>query len=199
MLGLNSIEVNYEEMPESNPDVSLLATTLLMSFAAVGYGFQYLKNQMLSIKETKQDVDESRELEKSVYPSWNGTFADGENSLIVTLVKQQFQTKRENDEWVDWDGSEDASVITRNFYLGNKNPSFEWSIQKREFDVEAIVRETMIDGWDSVVQMKVTAYVSQLFETNTDMNRYLKGLFENGLIDWQKTTIDIGEYRRIFT
>lgn len=185
-------------MPEASPDISLLAMTLFVSFTAVGYGFFYLKNQLVNIEETKQDVDDSSLLDKTVYQSWSGTYADGEDSLVVTIVKQKFCSRKENEEWLDWDGSEDSSVITRNFYLGNSNPSFEWKIEPRQFDVKATVKDTMIDGWDSVIQLKLTSYVNSSIQTSEQLNSFLRKLVEEDRIDWQKNILDIGEYRSIF-
>jgi hypothetical protein len=198
MVSLNWIEPLPVDMPESSPDTSLLAMTLLVSFTAVGYGFFYLKNKLVTVEEGKQDADERFNLDKTVYQAWSGTFADGENSLIATIVKQRFCTRKENEEWVDWDGSHDSSVITRNFYLGNTKPSFEWELESRDFDTKATVKDIMIDGWDSLIQLKLTCYMKNSYETSEHMNAFLRKLIEENRIEWQKTVLDLAEYRGIF-
>jgi hypothetical protein len=198
-MSLNSIEEISEDMGESTADFTLLAMTFLMSCTAAGFGFFYLKEQLKLMKETKQDIDSANELEDSVYQSWNGTYADGENSLVVTLVRKNLRSKGENESWVDWDGSNDPSVVSRNFYLGNLSPSFEWKVEPREFDIKATIREIMIDGWDSVIEMKVTAFVNNTYESSEQLNSYLQKLVVENKIEWQKNVIDIREYNDMFT
>jgi len=172
------------QMVADHSSSSLLSTTLFLSFLAVGYCFYSLKTKVDTLDHTKQDIDEEETLEEDMYQAWSGAFADGENSLLVTIVRQKVSTKKANSVWVDWNGDEDASVITRNFYLGNSDPSFSWTLQKRETDMEATVKETMTDGWNSVIQLKIVAYVK---ESETDMNLYFKKLLQEGRIEWQKT------------
>jgi hypothetical protein len=50
--------------------------------------------------------------------------------------------------------------------------------------MEATVKETMTDGWNSVIQLKIVAYVK---ESETDMNLYFKKLLQESRIEWQKT------------
>ena len=172
------------QMVADHSSSSLLSTTLFLSFLAVGYCFYSLKTKVDTLDHTKQDIDEEETLEEDMYQAWSGAFADGENSLLVTIVRQKVSTKKANSVWVDWNGDEDASVITRNFYLGNSDPSFSWTLQKRETDMEATVKETMTDGWNSVIQLKIVAYVK---ESETDMNLYFKKLLQESRIEWQKT------------
>jgi hypothetical protein len=179
---MNSIEPI--QMVADHSSSSLLSTTLFLSFLAVGYCFYSLKTKVDTLDHTKQDIDEEETLEEDMYQAWSGAFADGENSLLVTIVRQKVSTKKANSVWVDWNGDEDASVITRNFYLGNSDPSFSWTLQKRETDMEATVKETMTDGWNSVIQLKIVAYVK---ESETDMNLYFKKLLQESRIEWQKT------------
>ena len=197
-MNLNYIDKMREDMGES-ADFSLLAMTLLLSFSAVGYGMFYLKDQLAVVQQTKQDKDIATEIEEGIYQAWSGAFADGENSLIVTLVRKSLHSKRENDTWIDWDGSEDSSVVSRNFYLGNTNPSFDWTIEPRDLDVKATFSETMIDGWDSIIQMKLTAFVNNSFASSAELNSYLQKLIVENKIEWQKTVIDLREYNEIFT
>ena len=197
-MDLNYIDENSEGMGES-ADFTLLAMTLFVSFSAVGYGLFYLKDQLRVLEQTKQNIDTGNETECSFYQAWSGAFADGENSLIITLVKKKFCSKRENDTWIDWDGSEDASVVSRNFYLGNLNPSFDWKIEPRDNDVKVSVSETMIDGWDSIIQMKLMGFVTSSYDSSEKLNSYLQKLIVENKIEWQKTILDIREYQEIFT
>lgn len=197
---VNFIERHCEvPMAPFNEDISLLSTTLLLSFSAIAYSFYILKTELSLLKETKQDIDSSGEIEETVYPSWSGSYADGEDSLLITIVRQKFCSKKKNDAWVSWDGADDASVVSRNYYLGNSDPSFDWNIQEREFDTKATAKETMTDGWDSLVHIKLTAFVNKSIQTSTDVNTFLKRLLEQNRIEWQKTLVELREYRDIFT
>ena len=149
------------------------------------------------MEEKKKDNNEDEYLEEDVYQSWSGTFADGTNSLIATLVWKKFHSKQKNDRWMDWDGLEDEAVVNRNFYLGNESPSFDWIIERREFDTKAVVKETFTDGWDSLVQMKLTAFVNEPL-TNEGMNSFLRDIQRSNRIEWQKVVLSKTEFIEIY-
>ncbi len=176
---------------------NLLSTTLFLSFAVVGYSLYYVKQNLELLNTKKKDIDEDDATEPNVYQSWSGTFADGENSLVATIVRMKSTTRKKNNEWMEWDGSNDASVVTRNFYLGNLDPSFTWTIKQREFDTEAIAKETMVDGWNSVIQIKLTAYVKNPW-TKKELDYFLKYLFQDERIEWQKTILTKREFEQMF-
>lgn len=181
----------------SDSSTSLLATTMILSLASIGYMYYHMKKQMESLVVTKKDIDEKEALEENVFQSWSGTFADGSNSLIATIVWKKHHSKGKNDKWIDWDGVEDDAVVNRNFYLGNESPSFDWSLEQRDFDMKATVKETFTDGWNSLVQMKITAFVIEP-KTSQEMNAFLKDLVQANRIEWQKTVIDKDEFTEIF-
>jgi hypothetical protein len=192
---MNSIHPLHIVERESSS--TLLPTTLLLTFMAVGYSLFYIKNRLEALSNQKKDVDEEDVIEEEVYQSWSGAFADGQDSLLVTLVREKIHTKKKNTIWVDWDGTTDSSVITRNFYLGNTNPSFSWSFEKRESDTKAIAKDTMIDGWESVIQIHLSGFVKEE-KTSDEMNAYLKELVEQEKIEWQKTLLTKQEVRTLF-
>ncbi len=176
---------------------ALLSTSLMLSFMAVACGLFILKKKIDTLDLTKKDMDEEDIVEDGVYQAWSGAFADGENSLLITLVRQKVCTKKANTSWMDWDGTEDSSVITRNFYLGNSDPSFSWTIETRESDTKATVKETLTDGWNSVIQIKLESFLKD-FQPETDMNTYFKKLVEDDRIEWQKTLFTKREFREAF-
>lgn len=192
---MNSIHPAQRFEMESSS--SLLPTTLFLTFMAVGYSLFYMKKKLDELTVQKKDIDEEDSVEPDVYQSWSGTYADGEDSLIITIVREKIHPKKKNIAWMDWDGTTDSSVISRNFYLGNSDPSFIWSLEKRDFDTKAWVSETMIDGWESVVRMKLTAFMRDEISSER-MNVYLKSWIENEKIDWQKTLLTKQEFEAIF-
>lgn len=176
---------------------SLLPTTLFLTFMAVGYSLFYIKNKLEVLAKEKKDIDEEEVIEEDVYQSWSGAFADGEDSLLVTLVRQKVHTKKKNTLWVDWDETSDSSVITRNFYLGNTNPTFSWSLEKRESDTKAVAKDTMVDGWESVILIHLSAFVKEVDSSN-EMNEFLKELLEQEKIEWQKTLLTKQQMEALF-
>lgn len=184
---------------ESVGNSDLLSSTLLMSFIGVVFGLVYLKQQLTLLDTKKQDKSQEDILEEDFYQCWEGNFADGEDSLLIHIVRKKYTKKSKNMAWIQWDGSEDGSVITRNFYLGNQNPSFDWSITKREEDTLASVQEMLTDGWDCVVQIKLTAFMKEE-KTNSEMNEFLRTLLINDKIEWEKSLLRIeGGYDQLFT
>jgi hypothetical protein len=178
--------------------MNLFASTTLVSFFAIGYSLYYIKNKIQELITTKKDKDENELLEDTIYQGWSGAFADGEESVLITIIRQKVCTKQANTKWIDWDGSDDTSVINRNFYMGNENPNFSWNFKQRESDTEAMVKETLTDGWNSIIQQKIVAYVKDK-SSDTEMNAFLKKIVNEDKIDWQKTLFTKRETEGLFT
>lgn len=177
--------------------MNLFASTTLVSFLAVGYTLYYIKKKVEELNDVKKDKDENDLPEENIYQGWSGAYADGEESVLITIIRQKVCTKKANTKWVDWDGSNDASVINRNFYMGNEHPTFIWTFKQRENDTEATVKEMMTDGWNSVIQQKIVAYTNDK-TIDRDMNLFLKKLVDEEKIDWQKTLFTKREVDEMF-
>jgi hypothetical protein len=184
-------------MAQQDATSALLATTMILSLTSLGYIFHYFQKKIEHLEQTKKEIDENENLEQDVYQSWSGTFADGTNSLVATLVWKKESSKQENTKWMEWNGEQDGSVVNRNFYLGNESPSFDWLLITREFDTKATVKETFMDGWNSVIQLKLTAFVQEP-KTKEGMNSFLRDLFQQEQIDWQRCMISKQEIIEIF-
>ncbi len=165
---------------------TLLATTMVLSLASVAYILRYFNGKIEKLEATKRDIDEMEAVEEDMYQAWSGTFADGTNSLVATIVWKKCNTKYSNQKWVTWDGEEDASVINRNFYLGNNAPSFDWQIQSHgATGSKAILNETLTDGWDSVVYIKIVSFLESS-TTKNEMDSLLKEIVSQGRIEWER-------------
>ena len=176
---------------------TFLSTTLLVSFAVIGYSLYSMKKKVEELTSTKQDINEDDILDENMYQSWAGTYGDSEESLIITVLRQKVCSKKANRAWLDWDGSSDASVISRNFYLGNSDPCFVWTVTQRETDTKATVKETMTDGWNSLIQVKLAAFVKEL-STSDQFNAFVKKLIEEDKIVWKKSLLSKGEFKYLF-
>ena len=176
---------------------SLLATTMLVSLTSVGYIFHYFRQRIDALESNKKDKDIEEFVEENLFQAWSGTYADGQNSVIATLVWKKENLRKENTKWLEWNGEQDGSVVNRDFYIQKESPSFEWKITNRDFDAKATVRETFMDGWNSVILLKITAFVEEE-KTNDQMNLFLKSLFDRNQIDWQKSILTRDEVTEIF-
>lgn len=181
---VNSISRMETQVAESSS--TLLSTTLFLSFAVVGYSLYYIKQKIEDLITTKKDIDEEEQLDENLYQSWEGVFADGNDSLRITIVREKYNSKKKNNEWIDWDERTDPSVVSRNFYLGNMDPSFEWKITKRDNDTEVVVRDTLTDGWNSLVHLILKGFLKEEV-TSEQMNKFLKKLIQEEKIEWTKT------------
>lgn len=170
---------------------------MLISLSSVGYIFHYLRQKIDALEKTKKDLDEEELVEQNVYQAWSGSFADGKNSLIATLVWKKECSRKKNTKWLDWNGEDDGSVTNRDFYIQRESPSFEWQISKREADTKGTVKEIFMDGWNSVILLKFTVFVEEE-KTRNEMNAFLKGLMEANQIDWQRCILSKEEINRIF-
>lgn len=183
---------------QNDSDDTLITSTIFLSFTAILYGIFYMKQQIEELTKTKQDIDVKNTLQEDIYQGWTGTYADGENSLLLYIIRQKTTSKRKNDTWIEWDGSEDTSVTSRNFYLGNLDPSFSWSFEKRESDIQASVQDTLMDGWNSVVHMKFDAFIKEEEDTDEKMNLFFKQLIVNNRIEWEKILLTKEEFTDLF-
>lgn len=165
---------------------SLLATTMVLSLASFAYILRYFNTKLENLQKTKRDIDETELVEPDVYQSWSGIFADGTDSLLIAIVWEKQNTRYSNQEWIEWDGEENASVINRNFYLGNNAPSFDWQIQPHNTtESKAVVKETFTDGWDSVIYLKLVSFVEGT-KTSNEMNMFLKEVLSQNRIEWDR-------------
>ena len=184
-------------MGQQDSITSLLATTMILSLTSIGYIFHYFRQKIETLEKNKKNIDMEDLVEENVFQAWSGTFADGRNSLIATLVWKKECLRKENTTWLDWNGEQDASVTNRDFYIQKQNPSFQWEITKRNFDTKAVVKESYMDGWNSVYQLKFTVFVEDE-KTNEQMNLFLKNLLDSNQIDWQRCVIQEDEVNHIF-
>ena len=184
-------------MTQQDSTFSLLATTMILSFSSLGYIFHYFQKRIDDLEKNKRDIDTEDLVDENLFQAWSGTFADGQNSLIATLVWKKEHSRKKNGKWVDWNGEQDGSVTNRDFYIQKENPSFDWQITKREFDTKAVVKESFMDGWNSVILLKITVFVPEK-KTNDEMNLFFKSLLEANQIDWQKSLLPLTEINQIF-
>jgi hypothetical protein len=103
----------------------------------------------------KKDYDDTEEAEEGKYQAWKGSVKTPDFLITIFIWREKISTIRKNQDWLCWDGSNDGSCVVRDFYLGNSNPDFEWKLQKTEDLLHAVVEETMVNGWDSVVKLKI--------------------------------------------
>lgn len=192
---MNLITPNAQEQDLS--DDMLIRSTIFLSFTAIIYGIFYMKQQIDGLTKTKQDININMMIEDDVYQAWTGTYADGENSLLLYIIRKKLTSREKNARWVEWDQSEDTSVTSRNFYLGNLNPSFTWSFKKREADIQASVQDTLMDGWNSVISMKFDGFVKEE-DTDEKMNAFFRQLISNNRIEWQKILLSKEEFTALF-
>lgn len=181
-----------------NCETSHLATTLVLSLTTFSYILYYFDQKIKRLEATKKDFDMLETIEPDMYQSWLGSFTDGSTCVLVTIVWKKCNTAKSNVEWLNWDKSEDESVINRNFYLGNTDPSFDWSISENGLShMKAEVNDMLTDGWNTLIQYKITAFIQES-KTNDELNALLKKLILQGQLEWERSLISKQEVADIF-
>lgn len=138
----------------------------------------------------KKDYDEGDEIEEGVYQAWRGTTLSGEEfSIEITIWREKLSTLAKNRDWKSWEGESDGSCVVRDFYIGNLNPDFQWTVREAEGIICGSVRETMVNGWDSVVKMKIDMIYQKDDGTLPVWNQTLKEHLEKQKICWSKELI----------
>ncbi len=148
----------------------------------------------------KKDYDEAETIEHHKYQAWNG-FLQGSNlALTIRIWREKYSTVKKNQEWVNWDRSHDASCVVRDFYLGNSNPDFAWIIQPYTDTIRGEMKDTLINGWDSVCKIHIILTASKHdildflskkeFEGSQTLNLVLKKAIDDGLVQWSRILLD---------
>ena len=138
----------------------------------------------------KKDYDEDDEIEEGVYQAWKGVTLSGEEvSIEITIWREKLSTLAKNREWKGWEGEPDGSCVVRDFYIGNLNPDFQWTVREAEGLSCGSVRETMVNGWDSVVKMKIDMLCQKEDGLLPVWNQVLKEHLEQRKICWSKELI----------
>jgi hypothetical protein len=149
----------------------------------------------------KKDYDEGEEIQENKYQAWVGFLEEPTVALTFTIWREKCSTVKKNLDWTNWNGAHDGSCIVRDFYLGNSNPDFSWILLSTSPDtVQAEMRDTLINGWDSVCKIKIIIAASkekilqfvsqQEFEGSQTLNLVVKKGVEEGLIQWSRILLD---------
>ena len=149
----------------------------------------------------KKDYDETEEIEEGKYQAWMGFVEDSKIPLTFTIWREKCSTAKKNWEWTNWDRTQDGSCVVRDFYLGNSNPDFSWSLKfPSTHTVHAEMHDTLINGWDSVCKIRIILTASkddilhfvsqQEFEGSKTMNLVIKKSVEGAVIHWSRILID---------
>lgn len=141
----------------------------------------------------KDDYDPDQEIEPELYQAWRGTTLAGEQpSIAITIWREKLSTVAKNRDWKSWEGESDGSCVVRDFYIGNLNPDFQWTVLEAEGVLCGSVRETMVNGWDSVVKMKIDVICdsdNMPERSSLAFNHSLKEVLEQKRIIWSKELI----------
>lgn len=151
----------------------------------------------------KKDYDETEEVEDGKYQAWSGFILDSNLNLTVRIWREKESTVKKNQDWTNWDRTVDGSCIVRDFYLGNGNPDFSWilrSASETSDTVSAEMRDTLINGWDSVCKIEIlllgkkdyilTFVEKQTFEGSETCNLILKKAVAKEQIQWSRVLIE---------
>ena len=90
-------------------------------------------------------------IEEGKYQAWKGE-VPGE--LDVLIVREKLGTHKSNQSWQVWDGKDNSSVKVRDFYINSY--SAEWTFVRDSANCIASLDDVLINGWNSVVRMKMT-------------------------------------------
>jgi cell division protein FtsL len=89
-------------------------------------------------------------IEEGKYQAWKGQVP---NELDVLIVREKLGTHKSNQSWLNWDGKDNGSVKVRDFYINSC--SIDWTLVKDNANLIASLDDVMINGWNSVVRMKI--------------------------------------------
>jgi hypothetical protein len=150
----------------------------------------------------KQDYDESEEIQEGKYQAWRGEYQEESRKVEIQLWREKEVSIKENQEWTSQTSTrKDTSIASRDFYLGNLHPEFQWEIREGDYYFITTVCETFVESWDTSIKLEICMtfpskesllhFVEQPFSNgNPTINLALKKCLETNLIQWQKVLID---------
>lgn len=186
----------YRRNKDSETKIQTLEEELHEATAFLKVHQEVLEETDRRIRE-KKDYDDSEEVEHHKYQAWKGLCIQEDLVLAVCIVREKESSVGKNLQWMSWSEEQDGSCVVRDFYLGNSSPEFHWKIFGPDGGLRAIVEETMINGWDSVVKLEISITVSSeknLVSTSGDQslqaafNSTLKALLPK--INWSRVLVD---------
>jgi hypothetical protein len=149
----------------------------------------------------KQDYDEADEIQEATYQAWKGEYTEEAFRVEIQLWREKEVTIKENQEWTSLAPTrKDSSIASRDFYLGNLHPEFQWEVREGDYYITT-VRETFVESWDTSIKLEICMtfpskesllqFVEQPSSNgNPTVNAALKKCLETSLIEWQKVIID---------
>lgn len=191
-------------------DSTALAWSFLLGLGATGYALYELyhmtfKNEkdihivsgwygsyairVARVAERIDTLETMDEVELGKNQAWQGLWTEDDFTLSITIWRQKDSTVRKNEEWMEWNGEEDASCTVRDFYLGNSTPDFLWSVEESETEAVGRVSETLINGWDSVIQVRIRSVgpsKTTIEEKFGSFNGLLKHAIASKSIEWSR-------------
>jgi hypothetical protein len=150
----------------------------------------------------KKDYDESDEIQEAKYQAWKGEYTEETCKVEIQLWREKEVTIKENQEWTSLSPTrKDSSIASRDFYLGNLHPEFQWEVREGEYYYITTVCETFVESWDTSIKLEIfmtfplkeslLQFVEQpSYNGNPTLNAALKKCLETNLIQWQKVLID---------
>ena len=144
----------------------------------------FLKTERL---ETAQQAQKKDVIEDKVYQVWNGDVDTEDVTITIRITREKNSTAADNEKWCEWAGEQDASVIVRDFYLGN----IDFSLFHVE-GAEATLQETMVNGWTSVIHVFVKITKKQTTEIQLNKESFyavLQHCIREKKIQWIRTLL----------
>ncbi len=149
----------------------------------------------------KKDYDASEEIQEGKHQAWRGIYHSMYRKIEITIWRQKYSTVQKNQDWTAWDSTDNASTVVRDFYLGNSQPDFQWTVVATENFLSGTVSETLVNGWDSIIKIQITMTMpskESLLEFTTQeyyngsptWNLALKKVVDEKLIEWSRILID---------
>jgi hypothetical protein len=150
-------------------------------------GFVCIAGVALGILYQKHKPQQNEIYNTRMYQAWLGTYENSLTNLKITMIRNKKTDMKKNKAWMSISG-EDASVITRNFYLGNSNPSFTWKLYQEGLNWMAVAEETIVDGWNSIVKLTIE-FRFQESKTQDEVTEVFTNILETNSIEWKKTLV----------
>jgi hypothetical protein len=150
----------------------------------------------------KKDYDEADEIQEAKYQAWRGEYTEETCKVEIQLWREKEMAIKENQEWTSLTLTrKDSSIASRDFYLGNLHPEFQWEVREGDYYYITTVRETFVESWGTSIKLEIfmtfpskeslLQFVEQPSSNgNLTLNAALKKCLETNLIQWQKILID---------
>lgn len=148
----------------------------------------FLRVEDLEERDEKGSQGSLNDIEEGRHQAWVGRYEDVESSskIDIRIIREKYGTFASNKDWLSWSGESNASTIVRDYYLDSFDSDYDWSIS----DTTGVLKETLVNGWNSVIHVRIEIQSSKKDITREALTQVFQRCKKTSLYTWTPELVD---------